>query len=248
MNKHVWTILGLMGLMLIAAAGCASSTPGSQATAEPAADVTEAPAQASEPATQAPAEGEREPSAEPGSGSPVFYLVPEESEARFLIDEILANKPKTVVGATNDVEGSLVPDLATPSNTTVGTIRVDMSTLETDNDFRNGAIHSFILQTDDEAFRFAEFETTALNGLPEKIVIGEPFNFQITGNMTIHGVTKEVTFDVTATAVSETRLEGTASLKILYSDYGVSIMRLPPQVASVGDEVTLELQFVAAPK
>lgn len=242
MNKHVLSLAGLAGLMLIVATGCASTPSVDPATPEPA-------TQASDAVMQAPAtEAGGEPTSEAGSGLPVFHLVPEESEARFLIGEILAGQQTTVVGATNAVEGSLVPDLATPSNTTVGPVRVDMSTLLTDNDFRNRAIHSAILQTGNEAFRYAVFETTALAGLPDTVVIGEPFDFQITGNMTIHGVTREVTFDATATAVSETRLEGLASLPILYADYDVSILRLPPQVASVEDEVILEIEFVAAPK
>jgi polyisoprenoid-binding protein YceI len=238
MNKNAWLFVGLVSLVLIAATGCGPGTL-VPPTAEPA---TEAPG----PATQEPAEAGGEPTSEAGSGLPVFRLVPEETEARFLIDEILANQPKTVVGATNAVEGSLVPDFATPSNTTVGLVRVDMSTLITDSEFRNRAIHTAILQTGDEGFRYAEFEMTALTGLPEEVVIGEPFNFQLVGNMSIHGVTQELTFDVTATAVSETRIEGTATTQpILYTDFGINILRLPPQVASVEDDLILELEFVA---
>ena len=65
--------------------------------------------------------------------------------------------------------------------------------------------------------------------------------------MTIHGVTQEETFEVTLTPVSETRIEGTATLSdVTYADYGIHILRLPTQVASVEDTVTLELSFVAA--
>jgi len=58
-------------------------------------------------------------------------------------------------------------------------------------------------------------------------------------------VTREVTFDVTLTPVSETRLEGTATSTIRYADFGLSIPRVP-SVASVADEVRLEIDFVAA--
>jgi polyisoprenoid-binding protein YceI len=67
----------------------------------------------------------------------------------------------------------------------------------------------------------------------------------VRGDLTIHGVTNEAVFDVTFTPISETRLEGLASLTIVYGDYDVQILRLPSQVASVEDVTTLELEFVA---
>ncbi|HSH79411.1 MAG TPA: YceI family protein [Herpetosiphonaceae bacterium] len=75
--------------------------------------------------------------------------------------------------------------------------------------------------------------------------MGQAYTFQIVGDLTIRDVTKEVTFDVSATAQSESRLEGTARTTILYADYGISIPSVP-QVASVGDEVKIEIDFVAA--
>ena len=45
--------------------------------------------------------------------------------------------------------------------------------------------------------------------------------------------------------VSETRLEGTASVTLPTADFDVHVLRLPPQVASVGDLVTLQIDFVA---
>jgi polyisoprenoid-binding protein YceI len=180
------------------------------------------------------------------SGAVTLVILPEESEARFIIDEILNGADKQVVGVTNAVEGSITADQADPGSVSVSPIKVDLSNLTTDNSFRNRAIKDLILQTGDPVNQFATFEPTGYSGLPETITIGEPFSFQITGDLTIHGVTNQETFDVTATPVSETRLEGTATLADLtYADYGVKILRLPAQVASVEDTVTLELFFVA---
>jgi hypothetical protein len=58
-------------------------------------------------------------------------------------------------------------------------------------------------------------------------------------------VTRPVTFAAVVTPVSQSRLEGTASVSLPYSDFDIHILRLPPQVASVGDVVTLEIDFVA---
>jgi polyisoprenoid-binding protein YceI len=122
---------------------------------------------------------------------------------------------------------------------------VDLSTLATDDSNRTRQVRNNILETNSDDFRFATFETTALTGLPDSINFGEPFDFQLTGNLTIHGVTLEKTFAVTATAVSESRIEGLARLAITYPEFEVRILRLPQQVASVEENLILELEFVA---
>jgi polyisoprenoid-binding protein YceI len=180
------------------------------------------------------------------ASSVTLVIVPEESEARFIIDEILNGADKKVVGTTTAVEGTISADKDDPSAVSVSAVKVDMSTLSTDSSFRNRAIRDFILHTGDPENQFATFEATSYEGLPGSVTIGEPFTFQITGDLTIHGVTHEETFEVTLTPVSDTRIEGTATLSdITYADYSVQILRLPEQVASVEDTVTLELSFVA---
>jgi polyisoprenoid-binding protein YceI len=66
----------------------------------------------------------------------------------------------------------------------------------------------------------------------------------VTGNLTITGITNQVTFDVTATAVSESEIQGTASTVVLRPDYSLSIPSLP-HVANVEEEVEIEIEFVA---
>lgn len=222
-----------------------------QATTTPTTDVVASatePASATDsaPATVEATEAQTEAPTESAASSGTFVLVSAESEARFIVDEVLFGEPYTVVGTTNEVSGSLVPDFQTPANTTVGTITIDLSTLQTDNGNRTRTMHNSILETG--TYRYAEFVPTSVSGMPTNITIGQPFTFQITGNLTMHGTTLEKTFDVTATAVSETRIEGLATLQILYSEFGIQILRLPQQVASVGDEVILELEFVAMPE
>lgn len=181
------------------------------------------------------------------AGGLTLVIVPEESEARFIIDEVLSGADKIVVGTTTAVEGAITADKDNPAAVSVSAVKVDMSTLSTDSSFRNRAITDFILQTGEPDNQFATFVPTGYQDLPESITIGESFTFQITGNLTIHGVTQEETFEVTLTPVSETRIEGTATLSdVTYADYGIHILRLPTQVASVEDTVTLELSFVAA--
>lgn len=231
----IFTIMAL----ILAACGGTQSTPEAQPPVE---ENVEAEPEEMVADTEQEMEAE-EPEAAAVQGG--FTVVPAETEARFLIGEVLAGNAIIVVGTTNDVEGQIFVDYANPQAATMSTIQVDMSTLETDNGFRNNAIHGRILETENPDFRYATFEATGFEGLPESVTVGQPFETQITGNLTIHGVTREETFSITITPVSETRIEGLTSLTILYDDYGVQILRLPDQVASVEDEVTLELEFVA---
>ncbi len=175
----------------------------------------------------------------------LFRIIPDESEVRFIINEELMGNPTEVVGITNQVAGDILVDFENPANTELGTIRIDMATIATNNEMRNRAIRGQILQSVNPDFQYAEFVPTAISGLPERVTIGEPFTFQITGNLTVRGATREnTTFEVSVTPVSATRLEGTASTQVLYTDFDMSIPNAPG-VANVTEEVGLEIDFVA---
>jgi len=178
-------------------------------------------------------------------GEIVFRIVPDQSEARFLIEEVLAGSAKTVVGVTSAVSGEISGAFGSPQAVAVGPIQVDLRTLATDNAFRNRAIRDAILQTGNDANRFAVFQLTGIEGLPADVALGTAYELSLSGDLTIHGVTLPVTFAAVVTAVSEARLEGTASVSLPYSDFDIHILRLPREVASVGDVVTLEIDFVA---
>ncbi len=192
---------------------------------------------------EAESSGEQTTQGQTGSAEKVFLIVPDETEARFLIDEVLLGAPFTVVGATSAVGGEIRADLNAPNNAQAD-IRVDLTTIVTDNERRNGAIQRWILETGEPANQAAEFTSVSVSGIPEQLEVGQTFDFQISGDLTVKGVTKPLTFDGTATLVSEDRLEGSASTTILYTDF-TTIPSLPPQVASVEDETILEIDFVA---
>ena len=176
------------------------------------------------------------------SGIVVFTLVPAESEARFLIDEVLNGADKTVIGATDQVAAEIAVNFDDPAGTQVGTIQVNARALVTDNDFRNRAIKNQILRTDE--FEFVVFTPTGISGLPVEISQGETYAFQIAGDLTVRDVTRQVTFDAQVTLTSPTSLTGSASTTILYADYEIVIPQAR-SVTSVEDEVILEIDFVA---
>ena len=213
-----------------------TATEETQPVVEPVAEATVAEVQPTETPTEA--------TTETASGPMIFEIVPAESQARFAINEVLRGSPKTVIGATDQVSGQLAVDPSDPAATQVGVIQVNARTLATDSNMRDRALKNWILQTND--YEFVTFEPSEVLSMPASVAVGESFSFQLAGNLTVRDTTVPVTFDVTVTPVSETRLEGMATLTIPYQDLNVSIPD-SPSVDTVSDDLTLELEFVAIP-
>lgn len=213
-----------------------TAAPIEEPTIEPVEEETAVPAE--EPTAQ-PAEETSATEAPPGLA--IFEIESAQSEARFLIDEVLRGNPVTVVGVTNEVAGQIAFDQENPATAQVGQILINARTIVTDSNFRNRAISNRILLTNE--YEFITFTATQLVGLPESVVVGESYNFQIVGDLTITDQTREVTFDTIVTPMGGS-LQGLASVTILYADFGLEIP-FSQSVDSVEDSVILELDFVA---
>ena len=85
---------------------------------------------------------------------------------------------------------------------------------------------------------------TAINGLPETVAVGESYQVEIVGDLTIIDSTNPVTFATTITIESETRLSGSASVVISYEEWGIPVPSAPG-VANVTPQTTLAINFVA---
>lgn len=175
----------------------------------------------------------------------LFRISQDESRVTFNIYEELNGSPFTVVGTTNQVAGDVVVDFANPNTSQVGEIVIDLSTLRTDNGNRDNAIRSRILQANQEQYQYGRFVPTDIAGLPTSpVAVGDSITFTITGDLTIVEVTRSVTFEMTLTVESETRLVGRGVTQILYPDFNLRIPSVP-FVANVADEVDLFIDFVA---
>ena len=203
---------------------------------------TAAPGPTDTPRPTATAAGTAAATEAPASGVPtsavLFRIVPEESEVRFEIDEILRGAPTLVVGTTNQIAGDFIVDFANLGASELGTLRINVRTLRTPEDRRDRAIRSRILESASDEFEFITFEPVNLVGLPESAP------FQIVGNLTIRNITREVTFDAELTLAAPDRVEGTAVTVIQRPDYNLTIPSVP-FVASVDEDVLLGITFVA---
>lgn len=187
------------------------------------------------------------PTLAPSSTAAVYVIDPSGTTASFTIGEVLFGQPNTVVGKTNQVAGQIALDTATPTKSQVGTIKVDLTTLKTDNDRRNGAIQNFILETNYGYNQYATFAPTSIQGLPKTITSGQPVRLTIVGNLTIHNETNKATFSGTVTLSSANVLTGHLQTTVDYTTYGISLPSVP-FVTGVGNLVALTLDFTAHPE
>lgn len=229
----------------------AMSDPEPTPTAAPEPTATPAPTPAATAAptpTAAPAatEAAAEPAADGGvpTSAVLYRIVPEESEVRFEIDEILRGAPTLVVGTTNQVAGDFIIDFADLGASQLGTVRINVRTLRTDEERRDRAIRSRILESASDQYEFTTFEPVRLEGLPESVELGQIVLFHIMGNLAIRDITREVTFLAELTVVSPDRIEGAAVTTIMRGDYNLTIPNVP-FVASVDEDVLLGIKFVA---
>lgn len=243
MPRRTVIVLGSIAAALLLVAG-AFAAYALRPTAAPSGELTAIPVLPSPVAATAEAEtaSGAEALAEQPTGTQVFEISAGESEARFVIDEVLNGADKTVVGVTANVAGQILVDPADLSTAQVGVIQVNVRSLSTDSGNRNRAIQNLILQTG--SFEFVTFTPTQISGLPAAAVPGDTVSFQLTGDLTVRDITRTVTFDVSVTAESATRLSGLATTTINRADYGLQIPSVP-QVAFVAEDLQLQLEFVA---
>ena len=228
----------ILALPFLAACSTQASPPASlssEPVAVSTASATTASATAATAATSA--------SATSPAGTLVFQLAQGQSQAIFRVREQLVGRelPNDAVGTTSAVSGQLA---IRPDGTVDGTssrITVDLNSLATNSSMRDGYIKQNTLQT--SQYPTAEFVPTRVEGLPNPLPASGQYTFKLTGLQTIHGVQKEVTWDVTATR-DGSALNGTATTAFTFGDFGMT----PPSarsVLSVVDSIRLEVALAA---
>jgi polyisoprenoid-binding protein YceI len=126
-------------------------------------------------------------------------------------------------------------------------ITFDLTTLASDQRDRDNFVKMDTLQT--RQFPKADFVPTKTSGLTLPMPASGDFTFKLTGQMTIHGTTKEVTFDVSAKrSGNELTATATAAPTWKFADFGMSAPSVPFRVVSVVDEIRVVVDLVATVK
>ena len=126
-------------------------------------------------------------------------------------------------------------------------ITFDLTTLASDQRDRDNFVKMDTLQT--RQFPKAEFVPTKTSGLTLPMPASGEFTFKLTGQITIHGKAKEVTFDVVAKrSGNDLTATATAAPTWKFGDFGMSAPSVPFRVVSVVDEIRVVVDLVATVK
>ena len=160
------------------------------------------------------------------------------SKAEYRVREQLArlNFPNDAVGATESITGALV---VRPDGTLTGDskLTIDLRTLRTDEPKRDGFVRENTLETN--RYPLAEFVPRRYTGLPTPLPTSGGATFKLTGDLTLHGVTAEQTWDVAATFAGDA-VNAKATTRFNFAKYKITIPRVFG-LLSVDDDIRLEL-------
>jgi polyisoprenoid-binding protein YceI len=177
------------------------------------------------------------------SGETVYRIDPTRSRASYTVDEQIVGKTaSSATGSTQGIAGDVALDPSRPAAVRIGEIVIDVEQLHSDSSLRDARLRSDFLESHDHPL--ARFRTTAVEGLPSTVEDGTRADVRITGDLTVKGTTRPVTWRGTARlSGDEVRLDASTTVRL--SDFGagpISIIGL----LSTSDEARLDLRVVAA--
>lgn len=163
--------------------------------------------------------------------------------ARYKVREQLAgiSFPSDAVGTTQAVTGSIVVKPDGSIDAAQSKLSVDLKTLTSDQQMRDGYVQNRTLET--AKFPTMEFVPKRAVGLPAPLPAGmqAQAGFQLIGDTTLHGVTKETTWNVVATFGNDL-VGGRATTTIDFATFGMAKPSLA-RLLSVDDKIELEIEF-----
>lgn len=155
----------------------------------------------------------------------------------FTFNELLPGDERTTSGSTQDVEGQMTIESGA---LTAGEVTVDMGNIVTDKDVRDENVRRKILHTEKypEA-RFVLTEPADVAQLPEDGTVGTVI---LTGDLTIHGETNQITQEFNALRTGDTVVVH-ADVPIKRSDYKVETPEFVAAKIAEAGELNIRLRL-----
>jgi polyisoprenoid-binding protein YceI len=143
-------------------------------------------------------------------------------------------------GTTNLVSGTLTIN-ADGTVAPGSKLTVDLRGLKSDQDQRDGFIQNRTLET--AKFPNAEFVPTKVTGLDKMIPSTGQAGISLIGDLTLHGVTREATFQGIATFNPRNNsVAGRAKTSLTFDEFGLTQPKIG-RLASVDNKIDLELVY-----
>jgi polyisoprenoid-binding protein YceI len=143
------------------------------------------------------------------------WKVADGSVVGYRVNEVLFGQTNEAVGRTSSITGSLTVDRTT---VTAARFSVDMTTVTSDQSRRDDQFNGRIMET--ATYPTATFALTKPIDVGATPAAGSEQTFQATGDLTMHGVTRSVTFKLTARyAGSAIQIAG--SIPVTFADWNI---------------------------
>jgi polyisoprenoid-binding protein YceI len=184
--------------------------------------------------TIAPASTTTAAPVDPGSSVDGVWNVTQASTLRYRVSESINGFDTEAVGATNQITGSLT---IAGTSATAADFTVDMTTFSSDESRRDSQFNGRVMSVDQ--FPTSTFVLTAPIEFGSIPAAGDTITATATGDLTLRGVTRSVTFDVTAT-LDNGRIGVLGNIPVLFADYGIP----NPSFATVSTEDNGLLEFI----
>jgi polyisoprenoid-binding protein YceI len=179
------------------------------------------------------------PAQGPAAGPNTWTVDTAHSSAGFSVRHLMMS---TVRGTLGPVKGTIEYDGKSVESVKAD-ITIDVSGVDTGNDSRDADLKSA-----DGLFEIAKYPTATFKS--KRAVPGGAGTFKLVGDLTIHGVTKEVTLDVEGPSAPVRqgpmlRAGASASGSVNRKDFGLSYNRMIEATPMVSDEVKLTIDVEA---
>jgi polyisoprenoid-binding protein YceI len=174
-----------------------------------------------------------------------LVVAPSGNEARYRVREQLVrvDLPNDAVGETGKVSGGLSFDSAGRVIASASRFVIDAATLESDRERRDGYVRNRTLDT--ETYPTIVLRPTEVRGLAWPLPAAGTDSFEISGELTIKGVTRPTTWRAAA-RFEDGAAGGSAATAFTFDDFGLAQPRVPV-VLSVADTIRLEYDFRLVP-
>ena len=152
----------------------------------------------------------------PDVGITGTWLATSESTVGYRVKEVLGGVDTEGVGRTNQVNGSLTIQDTTLLSTV---FEIDVASITSDSSRRDAQFAGNIMDT--ETFPTANFRLLTPIDLGTIPADGQKITATAFGELTLHGVTNQVSFDITAT-IDNGIIGVLGSIDITFADYGIA--------------------------
>lgn len=240
-NLWKWVVGAVVGVAVLVTGGTyvyihfIEGTAPAPLTLDSAGSTSQTPPPATSPSTGAPTSTTAAAATTAASGA-TTYTPTSTSVLGYRVKETLFGQANEAVGRTSDITGSLTLDGATVSGVD---LTVNMKTVKSDQSQRDGQFNNRIMET--SKYPTATFKLTqplVVSTVPSDSTV---VNTKATGDLTLHGVTKSVTFDLAAQR-DGANIKVNGTIPVLFADYNIANPSAGP--ATTADNGVLEFLVV----